>query len=773
MIESVIQNIKKAISREKIVFLVGAGISFPPPSNLTTWPQLECIRALEPVKPELEQTLLNKIRPEVFFQLLKNVIGERVFTPLEMLNPSTINLDEQIVYPNYLHFFLAEMIERGHIVVTTNFDNLIETAYQELKSTILPHLILYPHEYINFLDKYKKLNKGILVKLHGSFEALDGTDTRDTIVVVLEHVQKEFPSYKENFIRGLIQNHNFIVMGYSGRDDFDIFSYLLQPPQSKSMWWFRHSNQKDSSKWEIIDKSGLLNEIENVKSKSMSLKTPKDLEIENSNAIVIGYDEGKIITSHTISFIKSLDLFKSPSISLSSKEKVEKKRSEIVSQWLETVNYSEKKEIMGDLYSLLGSRYLTRAQRSYRQSTCAKQLFVHAWYLLKTGIVEYSRRIRKSYLNAIEVLERALFIFEGINSMLMRAHTNVQLALVENRLNYYDQGTHHALNGVQLFDKLGDRFEIARALRVFSLLIMRTVPDIPYIVDQDLRNKCEEQLREAIEACEISVELFKKIGNKSGQRGEGQSLNILGLLFLRLGDYEKAVESFDKFLDLSNRSIFLEESFQAFRNLGLGLLNLSLNKPDRKTELLNRCLKVFQEAITIKGGKSLNPTSISNTVDEFITRYNRSLARKERNFKDDLDFVKKEFATLLDKTPDKKFPIPTWHWEGNVATRLCEIEEIRGHRKEVLSLARRIVKIYQETSSEYIRKATFGIQNATQNLSSLITILTQIAQDEESVELLKNVREQLARIEKLDLPIIILKQFDLSEVISTISDKFL
>jgi len=50
MIKSVIQNIKKAISREKIVFLVGAGISFPPPSNLTTWPQLECIRALEPVK---------------------------------------------------------------------------------------------------------------------------------------------------------------------------------------------------------------------------------------------------------------------------------------------------------------------------------------------------------------------------------------------------------------------------------------------------------------------------------------------------------------------------------------------------------------------------------------------------------------------------------------------------------------------------------------------------------------------------------------------------
>ena len=73
MINSIHEEIfklKNTIQTQRLVFIAGAGISFEAPSFLTTWPQLQCIRALIEPDSRLESIIMDRIRPEVFFQIL-------------------------------------------------------------------------------------------------------------------------------------------------------------------------------------------------------------------------------------------------------------------------------------------------------------------------------------------------------------------------------------------------------------------------------------------------------------------------------------------------------------------------------------------------------------------------------------------------------------------------------------------------------------------------------------------------------------------------------
>jgi hypothetical protein len=50
----------------------------------------------------MERKLIEAVRPEVFFQVLYNVIGRKALNPLEVVNPVTLNSEEELVAPNIL-----------------------------------------------------------------------------------------------------------------------------------------------------------------------------------------------------------------------------------------------------------------------------------------------------------------------------------------------------------------------------------------------------------------------------------------------------------------------------------------------------------------------------------------------------------------------------------------------------------------------------------------------------------------------------------------------
>ena len=120
-------------SNKPVIFLVGAGISYSSPTNLSLFPQDNCLKQLSSLKYFDRNMILEKIRPELFFQILLKHMGERDgLLPLKVLDTATARADGYSVEPNVIHYLLAALIHQGNIVISTNFDGLIEDAYQNL-----------------------------------------------------------------------------------------------------------------------------------------------------------------------------------------------------------------------------------------------------------------------------------------------------------------------------------------------------------------------------------------------------------------------------------------------------------------------------------------------------------------------------------------------------------------------------------------------------------------------------------------------------------------
>lgn len=246
MLEKQIDELKKAIESQRLAFLVGAGISMEPPSYLTTWPQSDCMRVLTTGDPDADEKMVRALRPEVFFQVLYNTIGMKTLKALEVLNPATLNSDEEIVAPNLLHFFLAEMMRKGHVVLTSNFDDLIERAFAKLTDGKSEPRVVVSDLDIQSLCGETDSESGCLIKIHGSFLTPGGKNSQDSIVALLQQVQREFPESKRELMRKIVAGYDLVVLGYSGRDDFDLYPYLLEPPPGRRIWWINHVNEKNS-----------------------------------------------------------------------------------------------------------------------------------------------------------------------------------------------------------------------------------------------------------------------------------------------------------------------------------------------------------------------------------------------------------------------------------------------------------------------------------------------------------------------------------------------
>ena len=108
-------NINKLISEdEKLTFLVGAGASMETPSKLPA--ANETIKALirfSCSKSEIDKILKIKDLP---FEILTGII-------LASLDDvKFLDFYQESDKPNLEHLVLAEMIKKGHFIITTNFD---------------------------------------------------------------------------------------------------------------------------------------------------------------------------------------------------------------------------------------------------------------------------------------------------------------------------------------------------------------------------------------------------------------------------------------------------------------------------------------------------------------------------------------------------------------------------------------------------------------------------------------------------------------------------
>jgi hypothetical protein len=106
----------------KFTFLAGAGCSINSPSCLPAgYAMMEAIIDHACDKSESEGILELMKSGNLRFESLVEIIRDQLDEKLVLIDYYGI-CDK----PNIQHFFLAEMIKKGHFVMTTNFDHLIE-----------------------------------------------------------------------------------------------------------------------------------------------------------------------------------------------------------------------------------------------------------------------------------------------------------------------------------------------------------------------------------------------------------------------------------------------------------------------------------------------------------------------------------------------------------------------------------------------------------------------------------------------------------------------
>ncbi len=226
----------------KTVFLAGAGVSISPPSNLPSAKSF-----IEVLFSQMEK----RIGYDHFFDEILDSIHntdcirfEKVMSVVQELTRRNVHLIE--VYglsesPNFLHCCLASQMELGHIVVTTNFDKLIELACMDLNDGCVRQAV-YDADYEHNDDEVT------LYKLHGSWEIYrhgKWESSLDSIRATLESVYSQGHAFelspkKLAFFQGVLNSSDIVVLGYSGSDDFDIVPMICSVDSQHKLIWIEH-----------------------------------------------------------------------------------------------------------------------------------------------------------------------------------------------------------------------------------------------------------------------------------------------------------------------------------------------------------------------------------------------------------------------------------------------------------------------------------------------------------------------------------------------------
>lgn len=724
-LEQLTQIVQSDKPKEKLVFFVGAGISMDPPSHISSFPQRECLKNMRELDLKEKDILANKIRPEVFFQVLYNHLGKQALNPLQIINPKFLNDKERLVYPNYNHYFLAKMLNKGHIVLTTNFDNLIEEAYSYNYKCELENIIIYQDDFKKLernLDKLDEKGRGFLLKIHGSFVGPGDYNTEDSIIAVLEQVQKEFPHFEESLLNYLFENYNWVVFGQSARDDYDLFTILSNEKNKekrKKLYWVKHDKIKKTKESFKIENN--ISMRQKLKELALIADKPENNSLKNIYSVLTSYEDNKgfLIYADTTSFLNYIWNEDREISQEKNNSKINKKISKHLSDWAKTINLYKREYIFSDLYKLIGKDYLDYAIPLYYHGSKRHEEYLKAKLILMEADTIY--RKEKYYHIALRKANQSFDLFEEIHDIQGMAEAKYTLGLICNRIGNVSDGINYAseaVNNYILLSNIDSRFKtnLAQSLRLMGLISFNIIPDIYDLEDGSLKRSYDETLNYCMELCNISEKIFCEIGNVTGERGINQTLNVQGLILLRKGEFFEAAEKFKEFIRLSDSSRLLRESFQGYRNFGICLYKQNQLKPDN--DLINQSIQALNNGLICQ-----NIDSNQKNIDVFENRnvfsnyYNFALSLIESEEKNN----KENGLNILnhlnnDSKLNSMWSSEDWHWKCNILARICKINADLSNVDEAKNTAKEMFDIYRKIGIEKIKKQRHGPKNYSENV---------------------------------------------------------
>jgi len=230
------------LARQRVVLFLGAGVSASAVTGsgkrIAGWPKFlkDCAsRTADPLRTQL-QGLLDAKDYLLACELLQHHFGD------DWGDIVTAEFGQQAT-PSTLHTALLGLRQR--IIITTNFDKLIETAWSNFTDvgTHLPKVISGVDEQV---FRILKDHEGkYLLKIHGTFD-----DAKSLIFSRSEYIRLAFGNANySSFLEALLLNYTFIYVGFS-MDDPAITSlmemYTLRYPTSRPHYIFAPMGIEDN-----------------------------------------------------------------------------------------------------------------------------------------------------------------------------------------------------------------------------------------------------------------------------------------------------------------------------------------------------------------------------------------------------------------------------------------------------------------------------------------------------------------------------------------------
>lgn len=197
-IKSFLSNIDEDIQNSKLAIFVGSGVSIC--SGYPKWGDV-IKKFAEPLgmsNDKLQDRDYLEI-PDKFFYKFRNFEYKKLLNNIFDIAPTNLDLQEKILQINPYH------------VITTNWDNLLETAMLQTENR-------YYDIVHNDNDLSKANNTKLIIKMHGSLSKLDNDDN----AIVMK--ESDYTLYSDNFplienyIKSIFSTKRVLFIGYSLSD---------------------------------------------------------------------------------------------------------------------------------------------------------------------------------------------------------------------------------------------------------------------------------------------------------------------------------------------------------------------------------------------------------------------------------------------------------------------------------------------------------------------------------------------------------------------------
>lgn len=229
--------------------LLGAGVSLPAPSGmpLVQAIQEEIVATLTLLTERERREIRSLFSAEGRLMHFDFVRFEHAIEAIQRSadpNLSTIAPLFSGGEPNSYHYQAAQLAEAGNVVLTTNFDCLIEEAAS--RRGIAPTVAVSEDEYRRLLDE--QAMSPLILKLHGSMKHgpvaafQDETITMSGFWTGLD----DNPS-KWKVVEQLVSRRDILVAGYSGWDDLDVLPKISNG--AKKLLWISHTGDPEPLLW--------------------------------------------------------------------------------------------------------------------------------------------------------------------------------------------------------------------------------------------------------------------------------------------------------------------------------------------------------------------------------------------------------------------------------------------------------------------------------------------------------------------------------------------